>query len=373
MSFGVRGLFEQAEALLDRQRFVPAIETLEEAKRLTEIPHRNACAEFMLGGIYWTRLGDGVQARRHFLSCISVFDSDPQLLETPFKTMYANALENAMLCALSHAEFDDLARRLLLVVPDEPILSGLVPNVRDWVRQGSSWSQVLASIAAPYYDRNNPQQDSGRYGEAKSTYHLLLAHRKQLRMSNEEWGYATFELCALAMRMTADCAARRGEPDPYPDDEYLPMLTGQLSLVDEYLSSNPGDQTVVDARRNIEKIIEIHSRAVATPLGGIGPTAEIAFRCAQCHKAVVDPMRACPECGAPSSIVALVSSASIIGCVLGGGLAFLLLSQYSAWIVVLGVSLAGIIGMVAVGRLGFAFAVIRISSKIHNKESDSMR
>lgn len=242
MSVGISTLFEDAESLADQRRLLPAVQALEEARRLTRIPDRRAWASYNLGAIHWHYLGNGLAARREFLISIADFDTHGYGQHPQLRTVHANALENAMLCALSFDEFDNLAVRLHAVIPGVPILTGLVPEVRNWRERGNSWSDRLFSFAGNYYNRNDSRRDVGRYGEAKSTYHLIITHRRELRVSREDWRLALFEYCALSMRMASDCLKTRGgDDDPNSPEEFLPILTEAIPLVDEYLTVNSGD------------------------------------------------------------------------------------------------------------------------------------
>ena len=256
MSFGITRLFENAESFSDQGRLRLAVEALEEARRLTEIPDRRAWASYNLGVTHWHRLGDGLAARREFLACISDFDTHGYGQRPMMRTMHANALENAMLCALSFDEFEDLGERLNALSPGVPILTELVPRVLDWRERGDSWSDGLFSFALSNYNRNDPQHDVGRYGEARSTYHLILTHRRELRLSQEDWRTAQYEFCALSMRMAADCMkARGGDDDPNSPEEFLPILTEAIPLTDEYLSSNTGDDDLKKVRRDLDEMV----------------------------------------------------------------------------------------------------------------------
>lgn len=259
MSFGISKLFEDAESLADQRRLIPAVRTLEEARRLTKIPDRRALASYNIGTIHWHHLGDGLAARREFLASIADFESYGYGQLPMLKVVHANALENAMLCSLSFEEFENLATRLQAIAPGVPILVGLLPEVREALERGDPWSHQLFDFAERYYNRNDPTRDVGRYGEAKSTYHLLLANRRQLRVSKEDWRMAIFEYCALSMRMSTDCMKiRGGDHDPHSPEEFLPILTDAMPLVDEYLEQNSGDTDIQKVRGDMDQIVAIY-------------------------------------------------------------------------------------------------------------------
>jgi hypothetical protein len=246
--------------LSDQGRLIPAIETWEDACRLTKIPDRRALATYNIGATYFHKIGDGVAARRQFLAAIEGFESPRHGQHPQVQAIYANALENTMLCALSFDEFEDLAARLHAIAPGVPILTGLVPEVRQARERGEPWSDRLFAFAGTYYNRNDPSRDIGRYGQAKSTYHLLLAHRRDLRLSREDRRLAMHEYCVLAIRMAVDCMkVRGGDNDVNSPEEFLPILTEALPLVDGYLADNPGDNTAKKLCRDMEQVV-VHAR-----------------------------------------------------------------------------------------------------------------
>jgi endogenous inhibitor of DNA gyrase (YacG/DUF329 family) len=257
MSLGISKLFEDAESFADQRRLIPAVESLEEARQLTRIPDRRAWATYNLGAIYWHHLGNGLAARREFMAAISDFKTYGYGQRPQLKTMHANALENAMLCALSFDEFEDFTSQLNTIAPGIPILTGLVPEVQKWRERGDSWSGRLFSIAGTYYNRNDPRRDIGRYGSAKSTYHLMLTHRKELHIAREDWRMITYEFCALSMRMATDCMkVRGGDNDPNSPEEFLPILTEAIPLVDDYLNVYSGDDDIRKVRDGMGQIVD---------------------------------------------------------------------------------------------------------------------
>ena len=256
MNTDVQKLFEDGETLADQNRFLPAVEAFKEAQQLTKIPWQRAWATYNLATIYWHRLGNGIEARREFLAAIDVFEQFGYDDAARFKTVHANALENAMLCALSFDEFEDLAAKLNALTPGIPILTGLVPEVQNSRDMGRAWSHMLFNLANSYYNRNDPKLDAGRYGEAKSTYHLMLSHRKELRLSQEDWHIAIYEFCALSMRMVSDTLKARGEDnDQNSPEEYLPILTEAIPFADEYLNLNSGDEALQKVRADMAMMI----------------------------------------------------------------------------------------------------------------------
>ena len=256
MSIGINKLFEDGGTLADQRRLLPAVQAFKEAQRLTKIPGVRAWATYDLGTVYWHHLGDGLAARHEFLSAITDFETYGYGQLPNLKTVHADALENAMLCALSFEEFENLAARLQTVAPGVLILTDLVPEVRNCRERGDTWADILFDLAGRNYNRNDSRRDAGRYGVARSTYHLILAHRRELRLSDEDWGMAIFEFCALSMRMVTDCMKVRGDDnDPNSPEEFLPILTEAIPFVDEYLKVNSGDDKLIKVHADMELIV----------------------------------------------------------------------------------------------------------------------
>jgi hypothetical protein len=251
------------ERLMDAGRYLPALAVLQRAREMYRDPLSRLFATYNIATLHWDKLGDGISARQEMLEAAK---PGPAGANHPmFKLLRANALENLMLSSLSFEEFDRFTSELRDLDPEMPVVSGLPPIFHGMREHGSPWSSCLIYCAICNYDRNDPSIDRGRYGVGKSTYHLLLANRKQLRLSREDWRMAIYEYSALALRMTTDCMIRRGDDrDPYPPAEYLPILSSSYALVDEYLGAHPGDKRIREIRANMQAMVDdtyLHRRA----------------------------------------------------------------------------------------------------------------
>ena len=173
-------LMQEGETLADKRRLLPALQKWAEARRLAGNYVFRAWASYNLGVGNWVLLGNGVDARREFSACIKEFEETGYGGNQQLKIMHANALENAMLCSLSFEEFENFAEKLGVLTPKAPIIIELVPKISGSHERGEAWCISLFTVASGYYNRNDPRTDAGRYGEAKSTYHLILTNRKEL-------------------------------------------------------------------------------------------------------------------------------------------------------------------------------------------------
>jgi len=247
-------MYEDIERMLDQGRILPALELLKQERSKTTNSLQQMLLTYNIGAVNWDKLGNGLTAKNEFLVLANAYGTgrDPQAA----RVLRANALENLMLCASSFDEFDAFTAQLRALAPEMPVVSGLPPIIHEMRDLASPWSSALVYCAMMNYDRNDPSQDRGRYGVAKSTYHILLATRKQQRLSPEDWRLAIVEYSALSMRMTTDCLyLRGGDADAYPPDEFLPILKDSIPYVDEYLAVFTGDEAMLKVRDGMQRIL----------------------------------------------------------------------------------------------------------------------
>jgi hypothetical protein len=228
----------------DRKEFRQAALLLE--KVATNCAHlgRKALATFNLGALYWSEIGDGEAARKHFIAVAEMArNALPGADRDEMQRWRANACENLMLLSLSFDEYEQWAAELDTVEPTNDILRGQRPRIRSYRDEGKPWSAMLFLIAQTYYNRADPSKDRGRYACALATFRLLLGHRKTLRLNRDDWGVVTYEVGALAMRTVSDCVfalQKRGQPFDHTEFNFIAKDT--LPFVEEYMAANPADQ-----------------------------------------------------------------------------------------------------------------------------------
>ena len=246
------------------------VKALEKGRHLAKDPGLLVWASYNLGATHWARLGNGDAARREFNTVIAIFDEHAHdRISKRLWGMLPKALDNAMLLALSFDEFERLASRVRALTPDALTATKLTPETLKARDEGQPWSDQLFNIASNYYDRNDPSQDLGRYGEARSTHQLLLNHRRELRLARDRWRMATYELAALSQRMAANCMQARGGYATYSPEEFLPILADAIPLIDNYLAANPGDDALEKVRRDADRFV-IDMRESWAVRGGSG-------------------------------------------------------------------------------------------------------
>ena len=342
------------ESFMDQGRFVPAKEVFQQVRSQTKVPWYRLLAAYNTGAVIWDKLGDGVAAREAYLDAASL--EGPDYDEPHMRMMRANALENLMLLAISYDEFYAFAERLRAVAPKASVLTGLSPTVEEIRENGEPWTHVMFHLATVNYNRNDPALDRGRYGVARSTYHLVLANRKSFRLSRESWRLCIYEFGALSMRMTADCMKTRGEPDPNPTDEYMGILTDALPYFDEYLVAMSGDQSIRELRdRIVTGIHRAEQRDMEditrpeTPAVPAGTSADTGLRCEQCHHLQENPLEPCASCGAPSPIGFWVTLFSLSVGLGGGALTSQYLAGCATWVRIVGSAAGGLFLMMLAG------------------------
>ncbi len=329
-------LLSLGERLIDATRPTPAVAAFEQARAQATTPWVRVLASYNAGAVNWDRLGNGLAARKAFLEAASL--EGPDYDEPRLLMMRSNALENLMLSALSFEEFYAFADRLRALTPAAPVLGGLSPVAEELRDSGAPWSHMMVHLATMNYFRGDPTRDRGRYGVARATYHLVLAHRKALRLSREDWRMVVYEFCALSMRMTADYTKARGDDDEHPPDEYLPVLVDALPYVDEYLAALSGDQAIREIRGNMAKMIEHAQEGWLARQHTAGATSDVPFgrassprlvaRCRQCHQDLDNPLVPCPSCGTPSPVPMTTAGITLAVAVTGGLAAWQLLASY---------------------------------------------
>ncbi len=268
-------MFERAQKLLEEGCLMSGVAVLEEGRRQTGDPDALALASYDLGATHWARLGNGDAARREFAATVAIFDQYGQgKISRRFHPLLPNVLENAMLLALSFDEFEHLSARVQALTPDALTVTQLTPETLKARDEGQPWSDQLFKIAENYYDANDSSRDPGRYGEARSTYQILLDHRRELRLARDRWRLATYELGALSLRMVADCLrAHENSGGTYSPGEFLPILADAVPLIDDYLAHNPGDTELEDMRSRSDSFV-VRFREAGPSSTADGPVAQ---------------------------------------------------------------------------------------------------
>jgi uncharacterized OB-fold protein len=300
-------VFKQTIELADSKRPLAAIEKLEWLSAKLSEPAALTLVRYNCGCLLRSAVGNGVRARACLIQATEQAAKVTNLHDST-KTLWANACENLMLLSLSYEDYEHWADELKRLHPAADILRGQVPKILDRRDRGIPWSQAMAGMAEGYYSRSDPQHDAGMYGDAASTYQLLLAHRKELRLGREDWKRAINEYGRLCLRLSGDTAVAAEKQNPMTDpSESVPIVTDALPLVDEYLKANPNDDLIKEMRRSMEAgaraLTELREPPpILEPEEVFGMSHESEFvsgrvGCPKCGYKLRVPAIKCPKCG----------------------------------------------------------------------------
>jgi hypothetical protein len=292
-------MFTKAEQLAGQKRMFEACRIYQDllGRRLQSVDQ--ALAIYNLGVVHRSLLGDGVEARRLFNEVNKLLTNEkaPSL-----QMLRANALENAMVLASSYEGYEAMAERLRAIRPDYDVLRGQWPWVQEYKDQGKPWAEVLFTMANGYYSRSPDREDHKLYGEAASTYSLMLANRKGLRLNRERWQRAIIEHTALCLKHGSETmmAVQRQNPlTNFEDWKWFGRVA--LKFSEEYLIDNPEDSDVRQFRDNAQSWMQTIN--AVRPSEGIRADSDPDLPeaphgpCPRCSGEVILPADRCPHCG----------------------------------------------------------------------------
>ena len=300
-------ILEEVEQLVDAKRPLAAIQMLEPIPAKVSDPATRGMVLYNLGCLYRSSVGNGVRGRSCFIEVCEQAARAPVLHDT-IRTLWSNACENLMLLSLSYDEYVRWAAELRRLHPSADILRGQVPQIIALRDRGLPWSHAMATMAEGYYSRSDPQHDVGMYGDAASLFHLLLTHRKELRLGWEDWKRAVNEYGRLCLRLGADTALAAEKKNPMiVPREFVPIVADALPTVEEYLNANPKDAAIGEMRDSMQQWVRGLSEAeVPQPIfeqddvfGASGESEFVSTRmgCAKCGQKIEMPVFKCPKCG----------------------------------------------------------------------------
>lgn len=300
-------ILEKAEQLADAKRPLAAIQMLEPIPAKVSDPATRGMVLYNLGCLYRSSVGNGVRGKSYFIEVCEQAAKAPVLHDT-IRTLWSNACENLMLLSLSYDEYVRWADKLRRLRPSADILRGQVPQIISLRDRGLPWSHAISTMTESYYSRSDPQHDVGMYGDAASLFHLLLTHRKELRLGREDWMRAVNEYGRLCLRLGDDMvvSAKKKNPMIVPR-EFVPIVEDALPLVEEYLNANPKDVAIREMRDDMRQWVRGLSEVeVPPPVFGRDEVyraiterefVSTDMRCSNCGHKIEMPVFKCPKCG----------------------------------------------------------------------------
>ena len=254
-------IVKQAGKLTEQKRFSSAVASYEDA--LHRFPQHSSMLSYSLGVIYQMYVGDGEKARELFRQSIEQRNASEGIVQgATLDTIESNACENLMLLSLSYEEYYSYAKRLVRLQPQNAILHQQKPAVLNMQERGLPWSAVLSWMASAYFSLDLAK-DAGRYGNAVSTYHLLILHRKELRLRREDWRIAILGYAATTLSAFFVCGQYMERAFGKVEQvEFAFVVEKSLLLVEEYVDQNPNDQQAQQSLSNLRKALEVSARSL---------------------------------------------------------------------------------------------------------------
>lgn len=263
-------LMQRAESLLGRKRMKSAKMVYDRMLTLEMEPADRAQVLYQAAVFVLDELGGGVEAVRLFDEYLELLKTHPELQSHAIcRTFMAYTCENRMLLSLSYDEYDRWATALRELSPDEPILHGQVPLIHQHQSSGAPWSEQLEMIATSYYNRNDPKLDPGKYGRAAGTYELLLANRRQLRVTRQDWSNVIYEYVALMEKLNMVATRSMEESGTIYPDECLFYLEAARTRLDEFFQANTPDQVITRLSESLNELLDMSPQSGPTGLSPI--------------------------------------------------------------------------------------------------------
>jgi len=234
-------LVTNAEAMLEHRRPIAARNTY--LKCLESWPEHASLLRYNLGALERSETGNGLKAREYFTTVAAGPRDDDAARSNPetMRQLLANSYENLMVLSLSYEEYYSWADKLESLQPDNPILTVNRPDTKQAEDRGHPWRACLETLTAGYWNQDH-SADPGQYGNAASTFHLLLHHRSKLRLSRDQQTGAAFMYSASIARVHSACGmamqSRYGFVNRADFDD---IAAEAIPFVKDYCDHDPSD------------------------------------------------------------------------------------------------------------------------------------
>lgn len=261
--------------MIDQSMVASARSSLEKLRsKCSDVFSKIMCA-YNLGALYWTHIGDGDKAKQYYKEVTGYYENkemSKEYYEHQVK-MTANCYENLMLLSLSHDEFSEFTEKLRKIQPNNHILKELVPEISRLIDDGFSWAEIMEILTQNYYNRSNPALDNGRYGNAASSFQMIISRRKEFRISQEainriaiEFGYCRYQLVKRIISIHEK--AFKG----LKLNEFMFIFDDAISLIESCFTNTkaePDTQRVIDSLKlDRDELNGLRNQKQTAPQGG---------------------------------------------------------------------------------------------------------
>lgn len=152
-------------------------------------------------------IGEGTEARAIYYELVSILKKNKYLESYEFnQDLEYNCYKNLIRIALSFDEYTQLEQNIEELKPDHHQYD-IAPRMKEDYNSGMPWIDILARNALCYYNFDEPNQDRGAYGDALSSFGLILDNRKMLRTTMDKWGSAVSQYSILSIALAEKAAA----------------------------------------------------------------------------------------------------------------------------------------------------------------------
>lgn len=228
---------KSASKALGEGRVASALQAYETA--LTVMPDDTAALHYNLGCIFDRSVGDGLAARKHYAAALAAPGISGR------EAISACCYENMMLLSLCYDEYEQWARQLQRIRPDEPILSGQWPSVRRSAEEGHPWWEVMDGFTSAYYNFHDPSRDQGLYGKAASVHSLIIDHRDEMQLDLNNYWSVGGQYGAEVLKLSAMHGLATENLQMVVDPRELrPVLQGAVNRLKVYMSVFPDEKRV---------------------------------------------------------------------------------------------------------------------------------
>lgn len=214
---------------------------------------------YNLANIYQAHLGEGKIAKDYYQKVIKWNNSHPDYLKQDAKdrkdldSIIAATYENISLLSDSYNEIYDWAKKLWLINPEEKNLRQNIEIIKEKENKGKPWKETYFETAGIFYNVD-PKKDRGLYGFAASIYKRLLLNRNLFRLDRLEYEFSAIGYGGL-MQLIIDKTfkTQRQTAGNLNFDEIEFVIKDAVSILSEYLNSNPNDERVKKAVELLKK------------------------------------------------------------------------------------------------------------------------
>jgi hypothetical protein len=241
-------LFAQIDRRIEQGQLKTPLENLMAIATHSSTPQAvRAKAYYDIGVLFYKHIGDGEKARTHFIKASDLCTQIVSMTDWRIQVLHVFTLENLLLLSLSYEEFELLAEQIRTLNSDSATLS-MISGIQERKAKGASWAEVMGFLGSYAFEQND-------YPLMASVFHLMLAHRRTLRLPKQQWRYATRSYGEAIRYIVAVYGDRIQKERRISSIEILFLGEDALAVLNEYLNDNSSDDEVMEVKKDIEEMV----------------------------------------------------------------------------------------------------------------------